>query len=155
MGIQLRVTWEDKDGQFKSVNIFLELLKCDPSKPDKTAEATAEKLLAFIHGEMNLKEYDDFLTFTSDYAIYGSIIKAMNKLGSDLKLIYTVKRFGSKSDILEPNIFNRLIIFSNLKGFVGLENKWVVCSTHDVMNVFKLADKNLWENYLQNDGKSK
>ena len=150
MGIQLRVTWEDKDGQFKSVNLFLELLECDPSKPDKTAEATAEKLLAFIHGEMNLKEYDDFLTFTSDYAIYGSIIKAMNKLGSDLKLIYTVK-----SDISEPNIFNRLIIFSNLKGFVGLENKWVVCSTHDVMNVFKLADKNLWENILKKDGKSK
>lgn len=83
LGIHCRITWKSVDGEFKSVNLFLELIGCDPAKNDKGAKCTAERLLNLI-GRMNLEEFQSHFTFTSDHAIYQKMIEEMRKLGSDL-----------------------------------------------------------------------
>ena len=73
----------------KSVNLFLHLSQCDVSKADKSADATAEKLMEFLNVQMDLSEFLQHFTFTSDYAIFQHIFKALEKLGSDLKIVDT------------------------------------------------------------------
>ena len=61
-------------------SVFLELLGCDPTKPDKTNLATARKLTDFISGKLQLDMYHDKINFASDHAISNSICKAMEKM---------------------------------------------------------------------------
>ena len=75
LGIHARFTWINKYKQFRSFrldfiltlgffhlsyrvhqfeifkSIFLEMIKCDPTKPDKSCAATAKKLVDFIDGK--------------------------------------------------------------------------------------------------------
>ena len=76
----MRITWKSRDDEFKSLNLFLELNPCDPAKNDKGADATARKLMEFIE-QMNLDDFYEKFSFTSDFAIYNSIIEAMANLG--------------------------------------------------------------------------
>ena len=35
-----------------------------------------------------------------------------------------------------------------------MQNRWVVCDTHNIMNAFKLTESNMAENIKAKDGKS-
>ena len=63
----------------------MDLSPCDPAKPDKSAANTAKKLKEFLFERMDMKGYIENFSFTSDFAIASSIIKAMEAEGSDLK----------------------------------------------------------------------
>ena len=113
----MNVTWVVKN-EFKTLNLFLKLFELDPTKPDKSVKATAQKLVKFLRKTMYLQQFEPFVNLTSDYAIF-------SKLGSEL----------------------------NALGWHDLENKLTVCSSHDGVNMFKNALKNLWKNIENKDGK--
>ena len=46
-------------------------------------------------------------------------------------------------------------LFQFWAGIYGLASKWVVCGSHDVVNVYKLAEKNMMENLKAHDGNGK
>ena len=61
----------------------MDLVDCDPIKNEKSNKATAEKLLEFVNGKLNLEKHQSQLTFTCDHAIYQGIEKHLNALGID------------------------------------------------------------------------
>ena len=91
IGFHCRITW-NCDGM-KSVNLFLHLDKLDNTKSDKSAVATAEKLVEFLYDTMDLGDLLEHFCFTSDYAIYRDIFGPLEKLGPDLKIVNTVSIF--------------------------------------------------------------
>ena len=51
--------------------------------------------------------------------------------------------------------FKIRVKFQFFIGWHGLENRWIICGSHDAVNIFKLAEKNLYLNAENRDWKSK
>lgn len=83
MGFLLRLTWlNDSDEDcFEDLNLLWKLDPCDPLKHEKTAKATADKLISLVHDTLYLKKFENKLNITCDYAIFGPIRKELKKRG--------------------------------------------------------------------------
>ena len=80
LGVQIYITWLDGH-QFDSLCLFVKLLECDPTKPDKTVAATAEKFVSFLRQTLYLDHFPDKINITTDYAIHGRLGEELNNLG--------------------------------------------------------------------------
>ena len=70
-------------------------------------------MMDFLTDKMDMKDYLAHCTFTSDFAVYGPILNALKKLGSDLKMIDTEKLFSSFYQYLRTEYYKQLIVFFN------------------------------------------
>ena len=87
-GIHLRVTYI-KNGQLYAVNTLLALIRCDPTKKDKSAEAAA-KMLTNIIRESGLEKFKEFFTFQADFALTETMPKHMERLGTESDFIFLI-----------------------------------------------------------------
>ena len=78
----------------------MDLLHCDPAKPDKSCKSTAEKIVELLN-EHNFHEHLDKMTFSSDYALYKGILAELKKLGR-------VEKFQISKIVYEILFFNPL-----------------------------------------------
>lgn len=116
LGIHVRIGWVH-EGEFKDLNLFFDLLKCEIE--EKTCRATAEKLSKFIIETLQLDKKQDAVTFTCDYALMG-VRKEMAKLG-----------------------------------YGDLEGQFQCCGSHNGVNFFSRASKQLLINLKNKDTNSK
>ena len=83
LGFHLRLTWlEDSDEiDFEELNLLLKLDPCDHLNHEKTAKATAKKLMSVVHDTLYLQKFRNQVNITCDYAIFGPIRKELDQLG--------------------------------------------------------------------------
>ena len=87
LGFFQRLAWVSQNpkknptDEFKSINIFMGLEDCDSLTNEKSNRATAEKLIRFVNGVMNLEKHQSKFQYTADHAIYQGIEKHMTELG--------------------------------------------------------------------------
>lgn len=77
-----RITHINDRNEFKSMNINMGLIPCNPLKNDKGCEAVATMLTSLIE-TLDLAQYYNQFTFTSDYLITNSIEKHMKEKGTE------------------------------------------------------------------------
>lgn len=77
----MNITWISNSDVFESLSLFVKLFDCDPTKPDKSVDATATKLVSFLRNELYLEKFESRITTTADYAIMRTLAKELNKLG--------------------------------------------------------------------------